>query len=101
MLPSITYRENWTDQKITYAFNPNIKNLSPKIEKGLFRIYDMSMGVGLSTNIFGTFLFRSSSAIKGIRHVIRPQISIDYRPDINRHNYYTIEQNGFHSAEDF
>lgn len=99
--PSITYRENWTDQKITYAFNPNTKNLSPKIEKGLFRIYDMSMGVGLSTNIFGTFLFRSSSAIKGIRHVIRPQISIDYRPDINRHNYYTIEQNGVSQRRGF
>lgn len=92
--PSITYRENWTDQKITYNLDPNTQTLKPKIQRGLFRMYDIAMGFGLSTNIFGTFLFRSAK-LKGIRHVIRPQVSVDYHPNLNKHNYYDIRQNGF------
>ncbi|MDD3458677.1 MAG: putative LPS assembly protein LptD [Weeksellaceae bacterium] len=41
-----------------------------------------SMGMGISTNIYGTLISKNENAyIKGIRHVISPSIGFNYRPN--------------------
>lgn len=86
--PSYSYGEVWTDRKTSIQYNQNDKKLDTLIEKGLYRYYDLNYGVSMTTRIFGTVLFKSSSPIRGIRHVINPNISFNYKPNVNSHNFY-------------
>jgi LPS-assembly protein len=61
------------------------------LQKGLFSAEDVSFSLGLSTAIFGTFQnFGKKSALMGIRHVIRPTLSISYKPDLSKAYYYNL-----------
>ncbi|MBT8219389.1 MAG: hypothetical protein KJP00_06180 [Bacteroidia bacterium] len=47
------------------------------------RLY--TMGVSLNTTIYGTMNFKKKDAwLKGLRHIVRPSISIGYTPDYTR-----------------
>jgi hypothetical protein len=50
----------------------------------------------LNTAVFGTFdRFGKNSRIKAIRHVIRPSISANYKPDLAKRNYTSIQVDTF------
>ena len=62
------------------------------VQKGIFAAEDMSFSLSMSTAIFGTFQnFSKKSSLMGIRHVIRPTISLSYKPDLSSHNYYNLK----------
>ena len=42
----------------------------------------------MNTAIFGTYQFRNSR-VMAIRHVIRPSLSFNYKPDLSKSHYYT------------
>ncbi len=61
------------------------------IKKGLFQEESMSYSLSLATAIFGTFQgFGRNSTLMGIRHVIRPTISLSYSPNFAGKDWYTI-----------
>jgi lipopolysaccharide assembly outer membrane protein LptD (OstA) len=61
------------------------------IEKGIWTMEDIAFSLSLSTAIFGTFQkFGKNSSLMGIRHVIRPTISLSYKPDLASHAYYNL-----------
>ncbi|HEY1214493.1 MAG TPA: putative LPS assembly protein LptD, partial [Bryobacteraceae bacterium] len=61
------------------------------IQKGLYYANDMSFSLSLATAIFGTFQgFGRNSNLMGIRHVIRPTMSISYKPDLSGPYYYNL-----------
>jgi len=61
------------------------------IQKGLWTMEDVSFSLSLSTAIFGTFQkFGKHSSLLGIRHVIRPTISLSYKPDLAGKAYYNL-----------
>jgi LPS-assembly protein len=61
------------------------------IQKGFYQANDLSFSLSLATAIFGTFQgFGKTSTLMGIRHVIRPTISISYKPDLSGAYYYSI-----------
>ena len=61
------------------------------IQKGFFTANDMSFSLSLSSAIFGTFQgFSKTGTLMGIRHVIRPTISISYKPDLSAPYYYSL-----------
>jgi len=61
-------------------------------EKGFFVANDISFGLSLSTAIFGKLeKFKPTSRVKGIRHVIRPTVGLNYKPDLARKDYYQIQ----------
>jgi len=61
------------------------------IQKGLWTAEDMSFSLSLASAIFGTFQgFGRNSTLMGIRHVIRPTISISYKPDLAKSYYYSL-----------
>ncbi len=61
------------------------------IVKGLFQEESMSYSLSLATAIFGTFQgFGRNSTLMGIRHVIRPTISLSYTPNFAGKDWYTI-----------
>lgn len=89
--PTVSYRENWYQQKLRRQWNPNDKKVDSIINKGFYSARDMSFGLGITTRIFGMFGFNKKSAIQAIRHEIRPSIAISYKPNMNRGNHYNVQ----------
>ena len=52
----------------------------------------MSYSLSLSTAIFGTFQgFGRNSTLMGIRHVIRPTVSLSYAPNLAGPDWYNLK----------
>jgi hypothetical protein len=92
--PSISYQERWYSRRFTRTWNATNEKIDTTIEKGFYAARDISFGVGLSTAIFGTFTkFGKNSRVRALRHVIRPTVGINYRPDLAAKDYYTQQIN--------
>ncbi|MFT3679538.1 MAG: putative LPS assembly protein LptD [Ferruginibacter sp.] len=81
--PGVSYSERWYQQKTTYAWDTLAKKVDTTIHKGFYSAREMSFSLGASTRIFGMFGFGKNSKIQAIRHEIRPNIGISYKPDMN------------------
>jgi hypothetical protein len=62
------------------------------VEKGFFMDQQASFGIGISTALFGTYQFRKGR-VSAIRHVIRPTIAANYRPDLSSKYYDSLQIN--------
>jgi len=95
--PSVSYRENWLAQSITRTWNPNYMTatdtgkMDTTVRKGIFAARDISFGIGVSTRIFGNYIFTHSKKLVAIRHEMRPTIGFSYRPDLNAQNHYSVD----------
>lgn len=89
--PTVSYRENWYQEKFIRRWNSSTGKLDTVINQGFYTARDMSFGLGITSRIFGMFGFRPKSKVQAIRHEIRPSISINYRPNMNRANYYDVQ----------
>ena len=84
--PGISYSERWYAQRNYHEYNG--KTLDT-VMKGFYAARDVSFSLGLNTALYGTFTgFGKNSRIKAIRHVMRPSVSIAYRPDLSKGSYY-------------
>lgn len=87
--PSISYSQVWIGQQVVRKWNVATQKLDTvSVEKGLFIDQQASFAIGLNTAIFGKYEFKNSKII-GIRHTIRPSVSINYKPDLSKKYYYT------------
>lgn len=86
--PSVSYSQVWIAQKFRRKWNTATQKLDTTITKGFFTDHAAQFSLGLNTAIFGTYQFRNSRII-AIRHVIRPSLSINYKPDLSKSHYYT------------
>ncbi|MCX8020422.1 MAG: putative LPS assembly protein LptD [Chitinophagaceae bacterium] len=86
--PGVSYSQIWAAQKLRRKWNPATQKADTTITKGFFTDHQLSFSLGFNTAIFGTFEFRKSKVV-AIRHVIRPTVSFNYRPDLSRKFYYT------------
>ena len=89
--PSVSYQEKWYQEKFIRKWNPTEQKLDTVISNGFYSARDMSFGIGMSSRIFGMFAFNKKSKIQAIRHEIRPSISINYKPNMNKQSYYTSQ----------
>lgn len=89
--PGITYSEKWYQEKRTYSWNAANKKLDTSINRGFYSARDMSFSLGISTRIFGSYVFKKESKVQAIRHEIRPSISISYKPNMNSGSYYDTQ----------
>jgi len=110
--PSVSYKEVWYGERIDTRFddangvvldtialvNDNIRDTIdygtyvvdtiPKFSS--YRTYSAS--VGLNTQIFGTLRFKNGP-LRGVRHVIKPTLSMGYQPNYRgNENYYNYLQ---------
>ena len=80
--PNVNYKEVWylktTDQQYDETTNTVVKDTVNGFEA--FREY--SGGVSASTTLYGMFNFKKGR-LKSIRHVVRPSVSFNYRPDFS------------------
>ena len=90
--PGISFQERWHAQKFTRSWNSVKKGVDTSIQKGFYSRRDISFSLGLNTAIFGTFdRFGKKSRVKAIRHVIRPSFSVNYKPDLAKKDFYSIQ----------
>jgi LPS-assembly protein len=90
--PSITYEERTYGQKTFMNWNDTKRRVDTSTTKGIYEARQMSFGVGFTTALFGTFnLPKRKSGVVAIRHVIRPQMGIQYTPNFNKRNYYDLQ----------
>lgn len=89
--PSLGYTERWYGQQVLLSWNDSRKKVDTTVTKGIFTSREINLGIGTQTAIFGTFNFGKNSRIRAIRHVIRPSISANYKPDLSRKDYYTVQ----------
>jgi len=80
--PSANYNEVWVLKTIDQNYNAD-ENF---IEKDTINKFDAfreySAGISASTTLYGMFTFKKGR-LQAIRHVIRPSISYNYRPDFS------------------
>lgn len=87
--PGISYQERWYSQHLIRSWNSSLKKVDTTIQKGFFTSRDVSFSLGLSTALFGMFnRFGKNSNIQAIRHVVRPSLSMSYKPDMASKDYY-------------
>lgn len=111
--PTVNYKEVTYMERLDARFNPNegveqdttvLPDGTEEITITDFGTYDIdtltgvssyrtySASVSLNTQIFGTFRFKKG-AIRGLRHVMKPNISMGYQPDyLNNERYYLMLQ---------
>ena len=92
--PSISYSERWYSRRFTRVWNSAKEKIDTSITKGFYAARDIAFGLGVSTAVFGTFAkFGKNSRVQAIRHVIRPTLSVNYKPDLAGKDYYTTQVN--------
>jgi LPS-assembly protein len=90
--PGISYEERTYGQKILREWNPTTKKVDTTIKKGIFEARQMSFSLSLATALYGTFQFKNRThGVTAIRHVIRPNISIQYSPNMNGKYYQQLK----------
>lgn len=90
--PGFSYQERWYSQKFIRTWNPTTNRVDTTREKGFYTARDISMSVSFSTSMFGTLQFKNKDAkVQAIRQVIRPQMSIGYKPDLSGAFYRQVQ----------
>ncbi|MEO7801096.1 MAG: putative LPS assembly protein LptD [Ginsengibacter sp.] len=90
--PSISYDETWYQRKSFRSWNTLKKKVDTTSTKGFYTAREMSFGVAASTRIFGLITAKNKDAkIQAIRHEIRPSLGFNYRPDMNKQFYDSLQ----------
>ncbi|HOZ30427.1 MAG TPA: putative LPS assembly protein LptD [Bacteroidales bacterium] len=104
LTPSFDYTERWYMKSLSqyWAFEDetdSIGSLKSVYEANFSRVWDYSVRLNWSTQLYGTFNFKKGN-LKAIRHVMSPSISYNYLPNYGqkKYNYYDeysrIQYNG-------
>ncbi len=89
--PSISYQERWYGQQVIRQWNDTANKVDTLVNKGFYTGREISFGLGFQTAIFGTFNFKKDKSVQAIRHVIRPNLSLSYKPDLAGKDYYEAQ----------
>jgi LPS-assembly protein len=89
--PSISYEEQWMNNLTTLTWNDTAKKVDTAFDKGFYTDRRMSYGIGLNTNLYGTYNFRNSR-VMAIRHVVRPTFSMSYSPSFSKKYWKTVQR---------
>ncbi|PQJ82978.1 hypothetical protein BTO16_05405 [Polaribacter glomeratus] len=89
--PSANYEETWQFDYINKEYDITDNVVVTDTLRGFKTYREYNMGVGLSTNIYGTFNFKKGR-LKAIRHTFRPTVSYSYRPDFKDKYIQEVQQ---------
>jgi LPS-assembly protein len=94
--PGVSYSQVWVAQKIIRKWNPVTEQQDIITEKGFFVDQQASFSLSFNTAVFGTYQFKNSKVV-AIRHVIRPTLSANYKPDLSKKYFYTeqVDTSGY------
>jgi hypothetical protein len=89
--PSISYQERWYGQQVIKTWNDANRRVDTAINKGFYRGQEMAFSLSFQTAIFGTFNFKKDKSVQAIRHVIRPNLGVNYKPDLAGKDWYEVQ----------
>lgn len=93
LAPTVSYEERWLSNRITWRYNPAKGRVdTASVNEGIFTDRQVSLGLSFNTALYGTVAFRRSR-IAAIRHVMRPSISLNYKPNLSRKHYQVLQVN--------
>ncbi len=93
--PFVSYEETWLTRRIGQEWNSVDRKIDTTFDrKGLFIDRQLSFGIGMNTALYGTKAFRKGS-LRAVRHVIRPNINFNYRPNLSKKYYDEIQIDTF------
>lgn len=91
MTPSMGFRETWFQTKSIRSYNTAKDTMFTRLEHGFYSARQVTFGMGLSTRIFGMLTSkRTDSRFIAMRHELRPTVSLNYTPDLQKNNYYIL-----------
>lgn len=89
----VNYNEYWVTEKLQEQYSNADKKLDSVDTRGFFATRDFNTSMQLSTRIYGTKLYKTGK-VKGIRHVLTPNVGFTYRPDFGaspfNYGYYSV-----------
>jgi LPS-assembly protein len=88
--PGISYQQAWIAQKFRRSWNDVSKKVDTTITKGFFLDHQAAFSLNFNTAIFGVYQFKKSRIV-AIRHVIRPTLSMNYKPDLSKNHFYKTQ----------
>ncbi|SEP63334.1 putative LPS assembly protein LptD [Flavobacterium urocaniciphilum] len=93
------YTENWVFNTTEKSYNSSTDLIEDKRINGFesFRTYNFTSSIG--TTIYGTYTFKETSKIKGIRHLMKPSIGYGYAPSFDK--YYNTFLNKLGQFESY
>ncbi len=86
--PGVSFTERWYGQQVLRTWNEGLKKVDTSISKGFYAAREMTFNMGMQTAVFGTFNFGKNLRV---RHVIRPNVSANYKPDFQKKFYYRTQ----------
>jgi len=78
--PSFNYTEDWFLQSERRSLNSDSSGIDVLNDPGFFALRQFSTSVSASTIFYGLFPFKGFG-YNGIRHTVRPNVGMSYRPD--------------------
>jgi LPS-assembly protein len=88
--PSVSYSERWFGQAQSAYYDTTLKVVRTQATRGFYTERETQFSFAANTRIFGTYNFKKSSSVTAIRHEIRPQVSFNYKPDLNKGNFSMV-----------
>ena len=90
LTPSVQFQELWYLEELDYTFIEDQNAVQIDTISGFSRANTYAASLGLTTQLYGMFLFKNSRKVEAIRHIMTPTISFSYRPDFSdeRFGYY-------------
>lgn len=94
--PSISFSANNFFRKLSRTYNPTDSTTSDQFEHGFFTEYWYSMGVSVSTRVFGIaddkrpffgVLKPSALGVKALRHTYQPSFGYSFTPDFSEDRF--------------
>ena len=82
--PSIVYRDVWYFKTIDRYWNDDLGEVVTDTINGFDTYREYSGGISASTTVYGTVNFKKGK-LKALRHVMRPSVSYNYRPDFSQY----------------
>jgi hypothetical protein len=83
--PGVSYGMNWYFQSMDRSYDPStdqVVNDTSALFKHFGATQDYSGSLSINTRLYGMYNFGDRGKIRAIRHMITPQISLSYRPDL-------------------
>lgn len=86
---TINFNEKWYLQRFEKTFVTDTVNYSVRgrttdvFKRGFYALHDLSVSTELTTKIYFMYQFKKGG-LKAIRHIMTPNLSVIYSPNINR-----------------
>lgn len=80
------YNEYWLTKQTFQAWDYTGDTIARTVNNGFFTARDYNATIGANTRIYGLKMFKKGK-LMGVRHVLTPNVSLNYTPDFSRTPY--------------